>query len=209
MGKSENRTVSMKTFDALYNSVMQNELGYNPNDQGAPTYNGIWRKAWPLWEGWALIDKISGKKRGQTFYDAYPELEELTKKFYSTYWMPVQVNKLTDLRMAQMLVDMATQHGRWKKIVYAGIYGGNPLAANAPAVYGKKEIDFINADTAAAYKKIAEKRLFYSSNVFLKNEADRKGIVNRAKKYLAIAAKWAAGSAAAGSVILLAAAFFF
>lgn len=188
-------------FEALYSSVMKNELGYNPNDQGAQTYNGIWSKAWPSWPGWKIINAIPNKKRGQTFYDTHPELEQLAKSFYKTYWLPLQVDQLNNLQVAQMLADISTQHGGWKKIVAAGVYGGNPLTG--PATYTVDTIAKINSNPQLYYKQIAEKRLFYSTHVKLKNEADRKGIINRAQKYVTAAAKWvtqnpgkAAGSAA-------------
>ncbi len=192
-------------FEQLYSSVMKNELGYNPNDQGAQTYNGIWSKAWPNWEGWKIINTIPNKKRGETFYKQYPQLEVMTKNFYRTYWAPLQVHKLNNLTVAQMLADISTQHGGWRKIVNAGVNGGNPL--KAAAVYNDAVITKINSNPALYYKQIADARLFYSTNVPLKNEGDRKGIINRANKYVKIAADWikqnpgkAAGTA--GTVLL-------
>lgn len=196
-------------FEQLYSSVMKNELGYNPNDQGAQTYNGIWSKAWPNWEGWKIINAIPNKKRGDTFYKQYPQLEQMTKNFYKTYWAPLQVDSLNNLTVAQMLADIATQHGGWRKIVNAGVNGGNPLTA--AAVYNADTIKKINSDPGKYYKQIAEARLVYSTNVPLKNEGDRKGIINRANKYIKIAASWikenpgTTGTVAIGGLLL----FFF
>jgi lysozyme family protein len=196
-------------FEQLYSSVMKNELGYNPNDQGAPTYNGIWSKAWPNWEGWKIINAIPNKKRGDTFYKEYPQLESMAKNFYRTYWAPLQVDKLNNLTVAQMLADISTQHGGWRKIINAGVNGGNAL--KAAAVYNTDTIEKINSNPALYYKQIAEARLFYSTNVQLSNEADRKGIINRANKYIKIAASWVTQSPGktGGAAVLTALLFFF
>ncbi|MFZ4056959.1 MAG: glycosyl hydrolase 108 family protein [Ferruginibacter sp.] len=204
----------MNNFEALFQSVMQNELGYNPNDQGAETYNGIWRKAWPLWRGWPLVDKVSNKKRGQTFYNIYPQLEELTKSFYRGYWKDVRVNDIQNLKVAKLLVDMSTQHGGWRKILHAALNNTDPLAPGAKALYTDKEISTINSSPAFYYIKLAEKRLYYSTNVFLKNEGDRKGIINRAMKYVNDAKKYLAenpgkSSGAVGLLLLTGFTFFF
>ncbi len=197
-------------FDELYSSVMKNELGYNPDDQGAQTYNGIWYAAHPGWPGWKIINAIPNKKRGQTFYNIHPELEQLAKNFYADYWKPLQVEQLNSLQLAQMLADISTQHGGWKKIVAAGVYGGNPLTG--PAVYSADTIAKLNSNPKLYYQQIAEKRLYYSTHVKLKNEADRKGIINRAQKYVTAAAKWisensgtaaAAGTGIAGFFLLI------
>lgn len=197
-------------FDQMFQSVMKNELGYNPDDQGYPTYNGIWSHAWTKWEGWKIINGIPNKKRGDTFYKQYPQLEEMSKNFYREYWKKLQPDKLNNLQVAQMLADISTQHGRWRNIVAAGVYGGDPFK-NSP-VYNDDTIAIINSDPKLYYKKIAEKRLYYSTNVKLAKEGDRKGIIARAKKYVAAAAKWVTDNPAAvgsGLALLLVGMFFF
>lgn len=63
------------------------------------TYKGINRKAWPNWEGWAIIDKYI-KEQG-TIAKASPlcnsdsVLEAMVQKFYKTnFWNPNKLDQL-------------------------------------------------------------------------------------------------------------------
>lgn len=200
----------MNNFETLYNHVMLVERGYNPNDQGAETYSGIWRGAQAQWSGWKKLDAI---KRARTVKrgESLPELEADVIAFYKDFWKPVQVDRINEPRIAALLVDMKTQHGRWARIVYAGLNGMNPLQDTTPKQYGDQEIKMINDNPAKSYNGISLARLQYVKGVALKNEADRSGIIARAKKYVNDAAtfiKANPGSSAAGMLLLVATFFF-
>jgi lysozyme family protein len=197
----------LSVFLQLYNGVIKHEGGYNPNDQGAPAYRGINRRYHPSWPGWKELDKLN-PKRGNVF----PALEPVVQAFYAEFWKPVKVDQLNSVKMAQLLVDMKTQHGGWAKIINAGINGGNPL--QVAAKYGTAELNTINSNPELYYTKIAQARLYYCTHVPLKNEGDRKSIINRAKSFLNAAVdfvkenpKTAAGGGAA--LLLVAAIIFF
>lgn len=173
----------MSIFLQLYQGVMKHEGGYNPNDQGAPAYRGINRKYHPDWRGWQMLDKLN-KKKG----DVYTQLEPVVQEFYQAFWKPVRVDELNSLQVAQLLVDMRTQHGGWAKIVNAGVNGGDPF--KVAAKYDTAMIKIINSDPGLYHRKIAEARLYYSTHVPLKNEADRKSIIARAKSFLSQAVEF-------------------
>lgn len=171
----------MTNFEALYAGVMKFEKGYDPNDQGYPAYCGINKKYWPEWEGWKELDKRKSELKQSAFF---PELEPLVKSFYKEFWKPVRVDEIKNFDIAQMLVDMRTQHGKWARIVNAAYTGKSPFDASIPNTFGTAVINWINKNQTEAYRAIAEKRVFYSQNVNLQNEADRKNIVKRANSYL-------------------------
>lgn len=198
----------MAIFDQLYEQVMKNERGWNPNDQGSVAYNGINRKYWPSWKGWPVIDQRTPAARGAY----WPDLEPTAKDFYKTYWQASGLNlsALTNFKVGALLADMATQHGRWKQIVVAGMYGGNPMDTTLNRALTTNDYKALNAKPAEYYKKIADARLIYCQKVSLANEADRSGIINRAKKYVNDAIAYLKTYAApVGGALVIAAAFFF
>ncbi len=204
----------MGNFDTLYKGVMRFEKGYTANDQGYPAYGGINKGSHPTWPGWEDIAKkaAEGKLKQAAFF---PELEPKVIAFYTDFWKPVMVDKINNLELAQLLVDMKTQHGKWARIINAAQQNKNPLDKSVSNNIGATQISWINNDTAAAYQAITAKRLYYVKNIVLKNEADRKSIIARAQSYFNKAIDFVknnAGTTAGGSlatIALLAAAFFF
>lgn len=200
----------MSLFEQLYKSVMVNEAGYNPYDQGYETYNGINRGFHPAWRGWPAIDAIKARrpiKRAERF----AELEPAAKEFYLQYWKNagLDILKLQNLKIAELLVDMATQHGRWARIVNAGLYSKSPFDTTIPNRIGEAEYRMMNSAPAVNYKKIADARLAYCKSVPLVNEGDRRGIINRAQKYVNDAIAYLKSSPGTSATALLLAGFFF
>lgn len=198
----------MSVFNQLYAGVQKIEKGYNPNDQGAPAYNGINKRWHPTWPGWA---KLAAKKASELKQGAFfPELEPMVKTFYADFWKPVRVSELNNVEVAQLLVDMKTQHGGWAKIITAAYTNGDPLDKKIANTFTTPMLNWINTDTATAYRAIAAKRLDYVSRIKLQNEADRKGIIARAQQYVNAAAAFLQNNAGAatGTVLAIAAVFF-
>jgi hypothetical protein len=199
----------MNNFEQLYQEVQKIERGYTPNDQGAPAYGGINKKWQPQWPGWKKLDekKAAGLLKAGAFF---PDLEPLVKGFYLDFWKPVRVDEINSLPVAQLLVDMKTQHGMWAQIISVAYTNASPLHKVQGNVFTTPMLNWINTDTATAYTAIAAARLDYVKKVKLQNEADRKGIIARAQLYVNAAAaffKNNVGTATGG--LLLAAAFFF
>lgn len=204
----------MNNFKQLYDHVMLVEKGYNPNDQGNETYSGIWRGAHPDWPGWRTIDAIK-KTRKIKRGDFIPDVEDKVQAFYRDFWAPVQVEKIAELRIAEMLVDMRTQHGRWAMIVRAGLNNLSPITGSSspntsiPNTLLPAHYVMMNTAPQESYKKIAAARLLYAQKIHLTNEKDRKAIINRAMKYVTNAATWLASNPSATGSAMIIAAFFF
>lgn len=194
-------------FLKLYESVMVNERGWNPNDQGSVAFNGINRKYHPTWKGWPIIDKRLPAARGTK----WPDLEGAAKEFYYTYFKNagLDIARLTDFKVAALLADMATQHGRWKQIVVAGLYGGDPMNNGNNRSLTTADFNLLNNKPKDYYKRIADARLIYCQKVKLTNEGDRQGIINRAKKYVTDAIAYLKSNPTSGAAGLIAAVFFF
>lgn len=203
----------MSVFNQLYEGLMKNEAGYNPNDQGYPTYNGIRSHNHPTWEGWPVVKTAveTGRlKRGGVL----PELDIPTRNFYKNYWRGkgLYIENLFDLKLAQLLVDMCTQHGKWARVINAGLYDLNPFNTTIPNTIGAAEYNTMNAKPAESYLKIAEARLEYCKKVGLQNEGDRKGIINRAQAFVNDALEYLQNGGAAvsaGTIGVVASLFFF
>lgn len=177
----------MNNFKSLYEGVMRIERGYDADDQGSPAYCGINKRYHPSWEGWKLL---ANKPLKQGAF--YPDLEPYVIKFYTEFWKPVRVDEINALPLAQLLVDMRTQHGSWARIVNAAQTGKTPFDIAVPNTLTNTNIAWINNDTARAYKAIADTRLKYVKGIKLANEADRQGIINRANHYVNLAAAFVA-----------------
>lgn len=191
---------------------MKNERGWNPNDQGSVAYNGINRMFHSTWKGWAVIDQRTPAKRGTP----WPDLEPLAKDFYRQYWKDAGYfpDNIADYKIAALLADMSTQHGRWKQIVIAGLYGKDPMDSKLNLQLTSAEYNMMNKKPAESYKKIADARLIYCQKVKLVKETDRPGIIARATKYVNDAVAYlkanpGAVAATGGTAILAAIIFFF
>ena len=194
----------MNTFRSLYEGVMKIEKGYDANDQGAPAYCGINRRYHPSWQGWPLLDKKQPKQGA-----FYPDLEPYVIKFYADFWKPVRVDEINSLPIAQLLVDMKTQHGAWAKVINAAEQEKSPFDAGLSNTFSTDTIRWINNNPKTAYKAIAAARLNYVTNLKLSNEADRKGIIDRAKHYVNLAAGYVGTNPAKSLLLIVAVTFLF
>jgi len=102
-------------FDNAYTETMGAEGGYvfDPTDRGGETYKGISRVYWPVWTGWAIIDRYKPiTDKGVLYKDK--ELDALTRKFYKKeFW---DINKLDDVdavsvTLAEKLFDTGVNVG--------------------------------------------------------------------------------------------------
>lgn len=84
----------MADFDRAFAQAIEIEGGYtltnHANDNGKMTYAGISRRAWPKWEGWALID--AGR----------PVPNALVRTFYlGNFWLRFRCDQINDQDVAE------------------------------------------------------------------------------------------------------------
>lgn len=130
----------MAEFEIAFRATIWREGGYSndPVDPGGETYCGISRRAWPKWEGWALIDAIK-RKNPANLEQALSESRAVTTavaSFYrSTFW---KYGDVTDQEVANKVFDMAVNMGleqahrylqRIVEVVPDGKFGPRTLAA--------------------------------------------------------------------------------
>jgi lysozyme family protein len=94
----------MADFQAAYPAIFGNEVGYvnDPKDKGGETMNGITRKNYPTWAGWAIVDKHKPLGKGARL----PELDSLTKQFYKrTQWDAIKSDAFDSQVVAAFVCD--------------------------------------------------------------------------------------------------------
>lgn len=127
----------MSEFKTALKKTLQHEGGYAnvSGDTGKETYQGISRKNWPAWRGWAIIDKAK-PKHNQILKDK--QLAGLVEVFYyEHFWKPIQGDRIRDQRAAEFLFDFYVNSGyhaikaiqRIVKVKDDGIIGPQTLAA--------------------------------------------------------------------------------
>ena len=94
----------MADFLPAFERMLVNEGGYRlvkiAGDNGGLTYAGISRKNWPDWPGWDDID--AGRVPDAT----------MVRGFYrANFWRPLELDDVTDQRIAQTLFDFAVNAG--------------------------------------------------------------------------------------------------
>lgn len=100
------------SFDTAYKITARNESGYAhvDGDTGEETYNGISRKWFPHWPGWAIVDAHKPLSHGQTIKDA--RLEQMEKEFYHVeFWNKISGDKLPSQDLANQAYDQAVNGG--------------------------------------------------------------------------------------------------
>lgn len=83
-------------FGAAYKKLNELEGGLVlhrvDGDRGGLTFGGISQRAWPEWEGWAIIE---------THGPDDPRLPPLVKKFYAKeYWMAMKLEQVMSAKVA-------------------------------------------------------------------------------------------------------------
>lgn len=120
----------MSNFPYAIEEPLKSEGGYanDPKDPGGETYRGISRKAYPDWEGWAILDRVPNKKYNQVF----PELESAVKTFYfNEKWVKFNLDKVTDKDIAAAALDTVIQHGKGASLIQQALQRlGHPVTVD-------------------------------------------------------------------------------
>lgn len=120
----------MSNFPYAIEEPLKSEGGYanDPKDPGGETYRGISRKAYPAWEGWAVLDQIPGKKYNQIF----PQLESAVKTFYfNEKWLKFNLDKVADKDIAAASLDTVIQHGKGASLIQQALQRiGQPVTVD-------------------------------------------------------------------------------
>jgi lysozyme family protein len=108
-------------FIYVFSLMMENEKGYSnhPEDKGGETWDGISRKNNPDWEGWSIIDDLKHKINPETdrlLFEANlrgnDRLSEFTMYFYyQKYYLPLNLGKISEVRIVSELFDTAVNQG--------------------------------------------------------------------------------------------------
>jgi len=120
----------MSYFPYAIEEPLKSEGGYasDPKDPGGETYRGISRKAYPNWEGWAVLDQIPGKRFNQIF----PQLESAVKTFYfNEKWVKFNLDKVADKDIAAACLDTVIQHGKGASLIQQSLQRiGQPVTVD-------------------------------------------------------------------------------
>lgn len=88
---------------------IEGSISNNPKDRGGLTYKGISRKAWPLWEGWVLVDELINKGPG---FEDYEALDIMVDTFYSAnFWDRISLSSINNQKIANELFDTGVNVG--------------------------------------------------------------------------------------------------
>jgi len=120
----------MSNFPYAIEEPLKSEGGYanDPKDPGGETYRGISRKAYPNWEGWAVLDQIPGKRFNQIF----PQLESAVKTFYfNEKWLKFNLDKIANQDIAAACLDTVIQHGKGASLIQQSLQRiGQPVTVD-------------------------------------------------------------------------------
>lgn len=127
----------MADFKTALKNTLQHEGGYAnvTGDTGGETYQGISRKNWPAWWGWAIIDKAKPKHNQVLKGKQLAALVEVF--YYEHFWKPIQGDRISDQRITNLLFDFYVHSGyhaiksvqRVVKVKDDGIVGIQTVAA--------------------------------------------------------------------------------
>jgi lysozyme family protein len=105
----------MTAWDKALEFTLAYEGGYvfDPADRGGETFRGISRKAWPTWEGWAIVDRVKSA-HPEDFKAVLLQDQDLrgrAVRFYrENFWDPVHGDELPG-KVAAAVFDMAVHSG--------------------------------------------------------------------------------------------------
>ena len=102
----------MADFNEAWLITGANEGGYAHlvGDRGGETYMGIARNFFPMWKGWAIIDKHKPLHNNDFIKD--DTLHSLVMKFYvDNFWNPIKGDTIGDQDLANQVFDMAVNAG--------------------------------------------------------------------------------------------------
>lgn len=128
----------MSNFKQALSKILSHEGGYAnvSGDAGGETYQGISRKNWGSWRGWAIIDKAKPLKHNQVLKDK--QLQGLVEVFYyEHFWKHIQGDKMNNQAVASFIFDWYVNSGfhaikaaqRAVKVADDGVIGPQTIAA--------------------------------------------------------------------------------
>lgn len=161
----------MANFDTSYRLLLPREGGYSnrKSDYGKETYQGISRRYWPNWKGWAIIDAIKaarGIDQDEIIHDY--NLKLLVKEFYrKNFWDTMQGNSIKTQGIADVLFDSHVLMGGNGIEVAQRVLRSFGFNIAVDGVVGRQQtlpaLNNVNQD--AFYKKFLEARAAYHRTV--------------------------------------------
>lgn len=102
----------MATFQSAVQNTLLWEGGYSndPNDSGGETYEGISRRNWPAWAGWASIDSAKSQPNFPHSLNSNSVLQGNVVDFYrQNYW---KYDDILSQAVANKIFDLAVNVGQ-------------------------------------------------------------------------------------------------
>lgn len=133
-----------KLWGVEYSNDPKRMLHVVDGDTGGMTYAGIARNYHPKWEGWAIVDGILKKNKGNTKLASvelftHDKLQTLVHTFYETnFWDKIKGDSITYQATAEEMFLSAVNIGivnciklaqRASKAVVDGVIGNNTITA--------------------------------------------------------------------------------
>ncbi len=140
----------MNNFPYAFDALAKVEGGYvsDPADPGGETYAGIARKSWPTWDGWATLDKITGKRAGQKFSQAENSVKEF---YYNNFWLKNNLDKIDNQDVASAALDTVVNHGKGPSLLQQTLQKlGQPVTVDGKI--GPDTLSHINSTPAGTFR---------------------------------------------------------
>lgn len=161
----------MSDFKTALKIALSHEGGYAhvQGDSGGETYQGISRKNWPVWRGWAIIDKAKPLKHNQLLKDK--RLSDLVEVFYyDHFWKPILGDRITDQYVANFLLDFYINSG-----YHAVKTAQHMVGAKEDGVMGPKALAAINAaEPGELLSRLKVARLSFLKGIVARNPSQEK-----------------------------------
>lgn len=161
----------MSDFKTALKIAMSHEGGYAiiVGDTGGETYQGISRKNWPAWRGWAIIDKVKPLRLNQILKDK--RLADLVEVFYyDHFWKPIHGDKINSQGVANFLLDFYINSG-----YHAVKTAQHLVGAKEDGVMGPKTLAAINAEEPGGLLSgLKAARLSFLKRIVARNPSQEK-----------------------------------
>ena len=130
-------------FAEAYKYTLAIEGGYanDPEDKGGETYCGISRRWFPLWEGWALVDRLKGDKGA---LKASLTLSDMVRRFYKEeFWLGLgcdEIDKMSHF-VSSELYDTAVNVGKREAVKFLQESLNMLRFKSGKELYGELKVD--------------------------------------------------------------------